>query len=945
MKRTTRILSFLLALLMLLSLSAAMTGCDKDPENTETTTDSDNTGNPTGNNGSPSGGDSNAQKTQYTVCVKNIGGRGIADLTFHIYEGEDLVAYGQTDENGIGTVSLKPSNNYTVELPKKSLEGYMVEDRYAFTGVSANIVLTSAVIADSNLTGVSYKVGDIIRDFTVTTTDGSKFQLSEVLKNKKGVLINFWYSTCSPCINEFPYLQSAYEKYSDDIAVIGLNNYYSDYEDTLKSFKASMELTFPLAKDYSGIGNAFRVQAYPTSIFVDRYGTICLIEIGGLTSEKPLVAAFDHFRASDYQQKLFTSISELTPTEKPNVEMPSSEEIGAAVNGANFTATYAPEIGTADAEYSWPFLIGTKDGASCIYPANTYKDASFATLHATVEMKAGEAFAIDWFADTEISVDILYILVDGKDTYLISGTSESWATCYPFVAVEDGTYKVSFVYLKDEGEDQGEDRVYLRNFRIVPVSAVDSATYIPRQAATKPNSNGLGFQAYITPVFNPADGYYHVGTANGPILLANLMSDTLLSETSINDLGYAGKLIDNQGNIYEILETYCNYSINGLLYGYCPVTEELKGLLERAATLVGYELDNPNQWLQICSYYDAYGTNGEQLQDPVKGVAFFAAFDTVVSTVTEEKLNTVTYDGRVIMPRGLLYKFVPTKSGAYIIESQCNTKVNGWIFDKDHNIIYTAETVERPYDGTPVDTNNVTMVLYLKQGETYYIDIAYYDIYAAGSFTFTVKFIADTYEYFRLASLGYFTYTELENGQMNETIAGGIKVVLHSDGYYHEKKDDGSLGSIVYADFKFSTGLFSHSILQMIEMGAFNFAYSDTDQQILTVLTQLNDDVDACRNYYKDLWGDGYAEWSERWQLEEVLAGKYHGDGTNLTADIQAYLAKMLPASSTAPELEGCVPVDAKLATILQTLMDKYSLSNVENSWTKLCYYYESIAP
>ena len=944
MKKSIRTLSLLLALLMLIGCAAVLSGCNKDPENTETTTDSGTESNPAGSNGTPSGGDS-AQKTQYTVSVKNIGGRGIADLTFHIYEGEDLVAYGQTDENGIGTVSLKPSNNYTVELPKKSLEGYAVEDRYSFTGVSANIVLTSSVILDPSLTGVSYKLGDIIRDFTVTDTDGNKFQLSEVLKNKKGVLINFWYSTCSPCINEFPYLQSAYEKYSDDIAVIGLNNYYSDYEDTLKNFKSSMGLTFPLAKDYSGIGNAFRVNAYPTSIFVDRYGTICLVEIGGLTSEKPLVAAFDHFRASNYQQQLFTSIGELTPVEKPNVEMPSSEEMGAAVNGAGFTATYAPEIGTNDAEYSWPFVIGSKDGASCIYPANAYKDSSFATLHVTVEMKAGEAFAIDWFADTEKGVDILYILVDGKDTYLISGTSTEWATCYPFVAVDDGTYKISFVYLKDEGDDQGEDRVYLRNFRIASASAVDTETYIPRQAATKPNANGLGFQSYITPVFNSADGYYHVGTANGPILLANLMGGTLLSDTSINDLGYTGKLIDNQGNIYEALETFCNYAINGKLYGYCPVTEELKGLLERAAELVGFEPGNTNQWLQVCSYYDAYGTNGKQLEDPVKGIAFFAAFDTVVSTETEEKLNTVEYDGRVIMPRGLKYKLVPAKSGAYIIQSQSAAQVNGWIFDKDYNIIYTAETVERPYDGQPVDTTNVTMVLYLKQGETYYIDIAYYDIYAAGTFTFTVKFIADTYEYFRLASSGYFTYTESTGGQMNETIAGGIDVALGTDGYYHEKKADGTLGSIVYADFKFSTGLFSYSILQMIEMGAFNFAYSDTDQMILTKLTELNDDVDACRNYYKELWGEGYAEWAEIWQLEEVLAGKYHGGGQNLTEAARAYVAKMLPASSTAPELEGCVKMDAGLAVILQALVDKYSLSGVDHSWTKLCYYYESIAP
>jgi hypothetical protein len=66
-------------------------------------------------------------------------------------------------------------------------------------------------------------------------------------------------------------------------------------------------------------------------------------------------------------------------------------------------------------------------------------------------------------------------------------------------------------------------------------------------------------------------------------------------------------------------------------------------------------------------------------------------------------------------------------------------------------------------------------------------------------------------------------------------------------------------------------------------------------------------------------------------------------DGEDLTDDIQEYVSKMI--TTGAPELEGCVLVDAKLATILQALMDKYTFEGVKNSWTKLCYYYKSIAP
>jgi len=943
MKKSIRIVALALAwILLTAALGTAMIGCDKGSDGSETDGVTDTAApEDTESDTAPAPSD----KTEYTISVKTIAGRPISGLTFHIFDGDDLTAYGQTDANGIGVVSLKPSNNYTVELSASSLEGYKVEDRYAFVGASADIVLSSSVIADSDLTGVQYKLGDIIRDFSVMTSDGETFTLSEVLKTKKAVLINFWYSTCGPCVNEFPYMQSAYEKYKDDIEVIALNNYSGDNDNAVKEFKATMGLTFPVAKDYSRLGSAFSLAGYPTSIVVDRYGTICLIEVGGLTSEKPFTAVFEHFTSDNYEQKLLKSIDELTPTEIPNIEAPSSEEIGAALNGNGFSATYAPETESKDAEYSWPFIVGTKDGQSCVYTSNSYKDNSFATLHATVELKAGEALAVDWFADTEKSVDILYILVDGKDIYQISGTSEAWTTCYPYVAVEDGTYKVSFIYNKDASTDTGEDRIYLRNLRTVAEKDVSNATYIPRQAATKPNANGLGYQSYVTVVYNAADGYYHVGTENGPLLLVNLMSSTQLNETSLNDLGYNGNLKDTKGDVYETLVTYCNYSINGTLYGYSPVTEELKGLLERAAELVGYEPDNPNQWLQACSYYDAYGTDGKQLEDPVKGVAFFAAFDTVLSTDTEEKFNTVVYDGRVIMPRGLKYKFVPEKSGAYVIKSQSKDEVNGWIFDDKYEIVLTAAIVDRPYDGNAVDTTNVSMIIYLEAGKTYYIDIAFYDIYATGSFTFTVKYIGETFEHFHLASPGYFTYMESATGQLNQTIAGGIDVKLGDDGYYHELRADGTLGSIVYADFKYSTGMFSHSILKMIEMDGFNFSYNETDQIVMAKLGELGGDVDACRAYYKELWGDSYAEWEEIYKLEEVLEGTYHGPGKDLTAAIRAYTQKMIAASDAAPELEGCVPVDAELATLLQALMDKYSLSGVKNSWTKLCYYYKSIAP
>jgi hypothetical protein len=51
----------------------------------------------------------------------------------------------------------------------------------------------------------------------------------------------------------------------------------------------------------------------------------------------------------------------------------------------------------------------------------------------------------------------------------------------------------------------------------------------------------------------------------------------------------------------------------------------------------------------------------------------------------------------------------------------------------------------------------------------------------------------------------------------------------------------------------------------------------------------------------------------------------------------------LIGASEEAPELQGCVAVNAELADLLWKLMDKYTFAGVKNSWTKLCFYYQHL--
>ncbi len=926
MKRFCKHTALLLALLMVFAtLASAMVACQPGQNDGADTTAPETEGTTT-----PSTPDG---KVNHVFTVKTAGGMPLKDVNVYIYtnaQKDDLVNFTTTDATGTATIALAPSADYVAVLSGLPT-GYITEEHYPVSAAGTAITVTSKVIEGTDHAARTYKLGDVMNDFEVVDTNGNTQKLSELLKTKKMVLINFWYSECSPCISEFPYMNSAYEQYKNDIEIVALSHYNKDTEEVIKLFRAEHELTFPMARDTTNMAPAFNITAYPTSIVVDRYGVICLVEEGAIVSESPFTAIFSHFTAENYEQKLVTALEDIAPKEKPNVTMPSTEELSQVFDGGKLTVTYTPE---ADDEYSWPFIITEKNGAACLANSNKGKHNTYAILYANVEMKKGDALAFDYWASCEQGADTLVMLVDRKDIYRISGEDSKWNTCYTYVAIEDGTYEVAFCYIKDAADTVGDDAVYVKNLRTVASSAIDVPTYIPRYAATHPAADGFGYEQYITPVFNEADGYYHVGEKNGPLLLAGLLNSTRFSNTSIYSHALAGQIVLDGKDYLDEITPYASYASNATISSLCPVNEELKLLLEKVAAAIGMENDNPNQWLQICSYYDVYATGGKQLENPIMGLCPDTAFVAV-----EGDGNSVTYD-RMLMPRGLLYKFTPAKSGAYRITSKSDQVVEGWIFSEDMTEYYVHEGGERLY----YDPTNISMVVYFEAGVNYYIDICYYDVYAMGTFTFSVDYLGATYNHFTQASPGYFTFPDGGEagdslGDLAEILAGGIDVVLGDDGYYHEKRADGTLGSVVYADFIGANNIFGDdSLISLIDKGAFNFALSEGDEIIHGFMESYGD---KAKEELRKYWGEEFDYYAELYSLDEVLAGKTHGTGKDLTADIKAYLDKLAPASETTPELEGTVPVDKRLAEILQILMDKYTFNGVEHSWTKLSYYYQ----
>ncbi len=930
----------ILALVCVLTLCASLFAACKKEEDPATSGQATTQAPTSGGTNTPVV-DSN--KINYVVTLKSVTGVALSDVVLIVYGDEaltDMQGYATTDKNGQAVFSLAASGDYYVVLADGNI-GYVIEGSNKLSGINSQITLKPQVIADTDVSGVTYKLGSVMHDIEFTDTKGVTHKLSQVLQEKDMVMLNFWYSTCGPCIDEFPYIQAAYEKYGDDVEIFALNP-TDETMDSMALTQSSMGMTFPMGADTNAaLYTAFNAGGTPTTVIIDRYGVVCLVVEGSLPDESIFDNMFNAFIGESYTQKLYhNGLEDLIPEVKPNVDMPSSEEIGAVLNGGSIEVEYH---GEADDEMSWPFVITNQGGADCVKPANAGVSNSYAILYANVTMKAGEALALDYFASSEAGADILYIMVDRNDIYQISGVEDDWKTCYPWVATEDGVYEVALCYLKDGSDDMGDDGVYVKNLRILDAKDVDVVSYIPRFAATNMNEDGFGYQNYITPVFNKKDGYYHVGTADGPLLMANLMMSTRFSNDSIFNLADSGHIVVDGVNYYDQLVTYCSYASNSQIYSMVPVNEELKGLLQKVAEAVGIE-QSENEWLQICEYYDAYGTGGKQLANPILGLGPDSAYPAKLGT------NSVTYN-RVIMPRGLLYKFVPEKSGVYRITSDSDFELEAWVFlredlsNRDKLPFYTYEPNERMY----YSETNVSMVLYMEAGKEYFIDIAYFDIYSTGTFTFDIEYEAKELNLFVYCSPGFFTY---EDETTYELIAGGIKVALGKDGYYHELLSNGTQGSIVYADFVAATGIFpSNTILGMLEQRAFNFALSEDDETVLDYYDQYQaamhptdgSDVEMVdfETYMRDIWAADFDYYWDYLKVDEVLDGIYHGTGKDMTAVVEKYVSKM----ASSGDKEGCVAVTEELAEALQMLVDKYSYKDVENSWIKLCYYYDYFGP
>lgn len=258
------------------------------------------------------GGKEESKAGTYTIEVITEGQMALEEIGVRVYadeKQEDLVEAGTTDKTG--KISFEAENAVGAFIVLEDVpRGYKYEETYEIKDFETQIVLSIELLSEDELDGVTFELGDVFVDMSVTAADGNTYKISDLLKEKKAVVLNFWYLNCAPCKMEFPYLQMAYNKYKEDIEVLAVNPVDGD-DTSIKELQESLGLNFPMAKCDASWEQIMKITAYPTTVVIDQYGTIAFIHKGAVTEEGTFEKVFEYFISDSYKQTTIKSIDDI----------------------------------------------------------------------------------------------------------------------------------------------------------------------------------------------------------------------------------------------------------------------------------------------------------------------------------------------------------------------------------------------------------------------------------------------------------------------------------------------------------------------------------------------------------------------------------------------------------------------------------------------------------
>ncbi len=157
--------------------------------------------------------------------------------------------------------------------------------------ITDNEFLATIVTSISGIS-IGNKIGDLCINKSISII-GSDKEFSVFENRGKITIINFWFTTCTPCVKELPHFNKVYKKYKDEISVIAIHEgalYASDpqgVKDYIDKQFNDFEILFGYDSDsasyYDALGGK---DTFPYTIIIDDEGIIRNVIVSSLDEEK-----------------------------------------------------------------------------------------------------------------------------------------------------------------------------------------------------------------------------------------------------------------------------------------------------------------------------------------------------------------------------------------------------------------------------------------------------------------------------------------------------------------------------------------------------------------------------------------------------------------------------------------------------------------------------------
>ncbi len=125
------------------------------------------------------------------------------------------------------------------------------------------------------------RVGDRMSDATLPDLEGNTHKLSDYLGKNKYLLLDFWTSWCSPCIEFIPVYKALHEEHGDNVTIIGINLDDNTTAWERSSFEHGITWLNLHAPALGELTNSYRINSYPRAVFIDSDGTVLAIDHPG----------------------------------------------------------------------------------------------------------------------------------------------------------------------------------------------------------------------------------------------------------------------------------------------------------------------------------------------------------------------------------------------------------------------------------------------------------------------------------------------------------------------------------------------------------------------------------------------------------------------------------------------------------------------------------------